>query len=87
MIKGINHQIIEVNDTENIYYERAWLVVKPQYADVDKDTLTLEARRLTKKVGVPSSVCRNRHIFSKILMASLGALFGVILTLLIERLI
>lgn len=87
MIKGINHQIIEVNETENIYYERAWLVVKPQYADIDKDVLSSEARKLTKKVGVPSSVCRNRHTFSKILMASLGTLFGVLITLLIEHLL
>ena len=30
MIKGINRSIIEVLDTGSVYYERAWLVIKPE---------------------------------------------------------
>ena len=32
MIRGINRQIIDVQDTGSTYYERAYLVVKPEFA-------------------------------------------------------
>ena len=32
MIKGINRQVIEIMDTGNLYYERALLVVRPEFA-------------------------------------------------------
>ena len=33
MIKGINHQIIEVNQTNNPYFERAILIVRSEIQD------------------------------------------------------
>lgn len=39
MIKGINRAIIEVTDTGNIYYERALLVLRPEYTDVQRGLL------------------------------------------------
>ena len=43
MIKGINRTIIEVTDTGNIYYERALLVLKPEYTDVNRSLLEKDA--------------------------------------------
>ena len=31
MIRGINKQIIEVLDTGNTYYEKAYLIIKPEF--------------------------------------------------------
>ena len=45
MIKGINHTMIELNDTENEYYERAILIVKPEYASVQRAILEDEAKK------------------------------------------
>ena len=45
MIKGINRTIIEVTDTGNIYYERALLVLKPEYTDVNRSLLEKEAKK------------------------------------------
>ena len=39
MIKGINHTMIELNETGNEYYERALLIVKPEYASVARAVL------------------------------------------------
>ena len=36
MLKGINHSVIEVNDTGNEYYERAILMIRPEYASAQR---------------------------------------------------
>ena len=33
MVRGLNKAVIEVNDTENEFIERAILFVNPKYAD------------------------------------------------------
>ena len=54
MIKGINRHVIEVTETESAYYERALLVVKPEYASMEQELLEKEARRVLKELGAPS---------------------------------
>ena len=36
MVRGISRQIIEVPDTGNIYYEKAYLVVKPEFSNAQR---------------------------------------------------
>ena len=50
MIKGINRQIIEINDTGNTYYEKAWLVVRPEFDSAQKELLEREAAQLIKAI-------------------------------------
>ncbi|MDD5952867.1 MAG: hypothetical protein PUC32_04360 [Oscillospiraceae bacterium] len=56
MIRGINKQIVEVKDTDNRYYESAYLVVKPEFASVERAILEREARRLVRSMDAPSSI-------------------------------
>lgn len=63
MIKGINHKIIEVTDTESIYYERAFLLVRPEYEEVEEAVLRKEAKKLLAEVGTPSSIKGKRTFF------------------------
>ena len=63
MIKGVNHKIIEVTDTESIYYERAFLLVRPQYEEVEESVLRKEAKKLLSEVGTPSSIKGKRTFF------------------------
>ena len=53
LIKGVSRQIIEVNDTKNTYYDKAWLVVKPEYAGVEQRVLEQEAKRLLRTTSLP----------------------------------
>ena len=62
MIKGVNRQIIEVTDTGNIYYERALLVVRPQYATAQKEVLEREAKRMIKSLKAPSNISRSKSV-------------------------
>jgi hypothetical protein len=64
VIKGVNRHVIEVTETENEYYERALLVVKPEYASVERELLEKEARKVLKELGAPSAIRRrNRFLY------------------------
>ncbi len=43
MLKGVNRRIIEVNNTENKYFERAIVFVRPEYNETDTAVLSQEA--------------------------------------------
>ena len=60
MIKGISRQIIEVTETQNNYFERAWLVVKPEYLNVGAAMLDREAESYLKNLKPPYTM-RNRR--------------------------
>lgn len=87
MIKGINHKIIELTDTDSIYYEKAWLVVRPEYLSAEESVLRSEARKMLSSVGAPSSMSGKRTFwfwalrigFSVLLGAAAGALIGFLL--------
>ena len=50
MIRGVSRQIIEVKETGNVYYERAYLVVRPEYARAERELLEKEARKILRKL-------------------------------------
>lgn len=78
MIKGINRQIIEINDTGNTYYEKAWLVVRPEFDSAQKELLEREAAQLIKAIQAPSSFQRKniklRQWVKFLIAAAVGAL-------------
>ena len=87
MIKGINHQIIEVTETDNIFYERALLVIRPEYTGAQKAVLEKEAKKMLRDMGAPSFMKKqHKYLYWAIRLipaALLGALTAwVILTLL-----
>lgn len=84
MIKGINHQIIEVTDTGNTYYERAWLIVKPQYSHIQSALLEKEAKKLLHNIGGPSTVKPRRNIGFWTLRLGLSSLLGSVVTIFIQ---
>lgn len=87
LIKAVNHQIVEVTDIKNKYYERALLIVKADYKQVDDIILDEEAQIILKDIDAPSALKRsNKHIFYWCLrfipIALLGGLIGALLTIL-----
>lgn len=83
MIKGISHQIIEVTQTDNQYYERALLVLKPEFASISREILEKEAKKLLNNMDTVSTIKPKRVIMSRILsyclFSAIGALTTVIL--------
>lgn len=58
MIRGINRQIIDVQETGSSYYERAYFVVKPEFASAQQQLLEKEARKILKSIDAPSQMKR-----------------------------
>lgn len=83
MIKGINHQVIEVTDTDNRYYERALLVLRPEYASVSREILEKEARKLISQMDTVSTAKKKRLVASRILSAFLYTAIGSLATAII----
>lgn len=82
MIKGINHTMIELSETGNEYYERALLIVRPEYASVQRAVLEDEARRLLSELDAPSSIKVKRNKWKNVLYILISGGVGCLLTLL-----
>lgn len=78
MIRGINHTMIELNETGNEYYERAILIIKPEYASVQRAVLEDEARRMLSELDVPSAIRCGRNKLKSILICTACAAAGLI---------
>ena len=87
MIKGIRHQIIEVTDTNNKYYERALLVLRPEYASVSNEVLEREAKKMLKAMDTVSSAKPKQLLLSRILCCCLYCAIGVLSTVIFYTLI
>lgn len=80
MIKGISRQIIEVVDTGNEYYDRALLILKPEYAEEERAVLEDEARKVLKDMGIPSLMHRRHRFMYWLLRLGTAAVAGAGIT-------
>jgi hypothetical protein len=46
MLRGTNKSIIEISETENRYFEKALLFVKPEFVNLSPERLNREAKRM-----------------------------------------
>lgn len=58
MIKGINRQVLEVNNTENEFFEKVVFYVKPEHSATAADRLNYEASMYAKGNGKPPRMRR-----------------------------
>ncbi len=86
MIKGINKQVIEINNTGNPYYEKAWLIVKPEYAYLHHSVLEREAQKLLKDTDKPSCMKIRRNFGFWALRLGASALMGAAVCVLAQAL-
>ena len=87
MIKGVSRQVIEVGETGSIYYERVWLMVKPQYTQIHESILQKEAKQVIADMGQPSCMKKKRSIGFWAIRMGLSACTGSVLTMLIQSLV
>ncbi|HHW45984.1 MAG TPA: hypothetical protein GXX17_03615 [Clostridiales bacterium] len=65
MLRGVNRQIIEVNNTGNRYFEKVILFVKPEYSDASRHKLEDEAYQLLESFGQPPPLKSSRQIIKQ----------------------
>lgn len=59
MLKGINRRIIEINRTNNDYFEKAILFVRSDKLNFEQQLLSREANAYLKKLAMPPKSKRN----------------------------
>ena len=94
MIKGVNKQIIEINDIENKVFEKAVLYIRPEYSDSSTSKLHNSAKEFISKTAdwdlwsVESEVSstEDKANKKKIIMSLVGTgllILGVAITLIV----
>lgn len=53
MIKGVNKQVLEINETQNGYFEKAIFFVKPEYSGMSEGKLRESAKKEVESAGKP----------------------------------
>ncbi len=53
MIKGINHQVVEITKPNCDYFERVLFFVKPEYFNVNEKKIREKANRIAVSTGSP----------------------------------
>lgn len=79
MIKGVNKRIIEINNPDSIYFEKAIFYLKPSVRELPAAVTEAEIRRYIDKLGIEEyKIPRSRRIkkfiiFSAAAAAAVGA--------------
>ncbi len=53
MLRGINRSIIEINETENRYFEKIIVFVRPEFGGLSQSHLQKEAVRMVSNLSAP----------------------------------
>lgn len=76
MLRGVNRQVLEITETNNMYYEKALLVVRPEYAGAQRLVLEREAETMLKRMKPPSAIkARSKFLYWLVRLGG-ASLFG-----------
>lgn len=84
MIKGVNHQVVEVNDTSCEYFERIIFFVKPEYSFLSEGKIREKAGKIASTATLPPPAKKGRKLNIKsILKAAIPLIIGAGITAII----
>jgi len=74
MIKGVNHRVIEVMESECEYFERVIFFVKPEYSALSEGTLRDRAKAVASNTSAPppSRIRRSKLVTAGSLLSAAG---------------
>lgn len=88
MIKGVNKQVLEINETQNGFFEKAIFFVKPEYSGMSEGKLKESARNEIERAGKPPLSAREkRKGLHRALLYALCLVSGIIAGYLISSLL
>ena len=58
MLRGVNKQIIEINCTDNRYFEKAILFVRPEFADISEAKMRDNASEFLKLIETEKEIVK-----------------------------
>lgn len=77
MIKGVNHQVVEVSETDCDYFERILFFVKPEYAFVSEGKIRERAGIIAGTTDKAPATRVRKNKLTEILKLALVALSGI----------
>ncbi len=83
MIKGVNRQVVEVQETDCDYFEKIMFFVKPEYASLSEGKIRERAGMIAAKAGSVPPTKIKRPRWTEAVKIGGGVLIGVVLTLII----
>ena len=84
MIKGVNRKIIEVNNPDSPYFEKAVLYLKPNIAILHEAVSKKEAQRLIRSLTFDDTEKLQKKRRRKYLFAALAIIAAVVLFMLMN---
>ena len=87
MIKGINRQVVEVNDTGCDYFEKIMFFVKPEYASISEGKIRERAGMIASKTTAAPPTKLRKSRFSDFTRYALAFAAGIICALGVTALI
>lgn len=61
MLRGVNKQIIEINSTDNCYFEKAILFVRPEFSEVSETKLHDNAAEFLKDIETEKQLVKTTN--------------------------
>lgn len=88
MLKGVSRQIVEITQTENPYFERVFLVVRPNCREVPSAQLDKAAHRFLQQQTPHSGLkrARQKQAWQRLGFLLTGGGVGALLTLIVHSL-
>lgn len=83
MLRGINRQVLEITETNNMYYEKALLVVRPEYNNAQNSVLEREAKLMLRRMYPPSGIKAKSKVVYWTIRLGLSAVMGGLVSALI----
>ena len=87
MIKGVNRQVVEVQETDCDYFERILFFVKPEYASLSEGKIRERASLIAGKAGAAPPTKLRRRFAADCLKIGGALLAGCLLTVLVVSLL
>ena len=81
MIKGVNRQVVEVNETNCEYFEKIMFFVKPEYISVSESKIRETAGRIAGTVSAAPKARGKRNRFFEFAKLAACVLLGSAVTL------
>lgn len=85
MIKGVNHQVVEVTKPTCEYFERVIFFVKPEFSQVSEGTLRERAGKIAGETGTPPPTKLKRNRLVMLAKLAGAALLGAAIALAVSR--
>ena len=78
LLKGVNHQVVEITKPSCEYFERVIFFVKPEYSGMSEGRLRESARKEIEHTGKPPlSKSRKSEKLKLVLCMSVGFVVGI----------